>query len=178
MNRAGTTTHLASSGRMGAHYTACGQHVTHLHAGQAFRSKQRRIPLAIAEIGSSPDCRRCRAHFVKAAPDLLPKFDRLAHARDLAKRPGSHWRFQTEATLAIESRVGARATGRFDEVVVDDWLHAEMMDRRSCFVSVAGLSIWLRIGKNGAEISEIEISGDGKAAELIADALKRRNPNG
>jgi len=99
-------------------------------------------------------------------------FDRAAHARDLARHPGAKWRFQTEATFAIEDRGDTDAAGRFDEVAVDDWLHAEMMDRKSCFVSVAGLSIWLRIGKNGAEITEIEIRAEGDAGHRLADLLQ------
>lgn len=61
MNRAGTTTHLTSPGRMGEHYTACGQHRTHLHAGQAFRSKPRKVAIAVAAKGIQPTCQRCRA---------------------------------------------------------------------------------------------------------------------
>jgi hypothetical protein len=106
------------------------------------------------------------------SPNPKPALDRAARSRDLARHPGAKWRFQTEGTLAIEDRGETAAAGRFDEVVVDDWLHAEMMDRRSCFVSVAGLSIWIRIGKNGAEIYDMELP-DGDARHRVADLLQQ-----
>lgn len=36
----------------------------------------------------------------------LAKFDHVAHARKLAKRPGSHWRFQTGGSLEVHADLG------------------------------------------------------------------------
>lgn len=171
MNRAGFTTHLISPGRGGASFTACGQHITHLHAGHAFRSKPRAVPLLIAPNHEFPTCRRCAA---KHPMNTIPKFDHVAHARKLARRPGSSWRFQTGGSLEVHSDPGTlKIDQRFDEVVVDDWLHAEMMDTRSCFVTVGALALWLKLTPSGAEITHVEIRVEGDKAKQIADLLAR-----
>lgn len=41
----------------------------------------------------------------------------------------------------------------FDEVVVGDWLHAEMMDDDSVFVNVAGRAFWIDTSKPGGKIT-------------------------
>lgn len=91
----------------------------------------------------------------KVAP--LTKFDHAAHSRKLAKRPGSHWRFQTGGSFQIKPRGGDSVSERFDEVVVDDWLHAEMMDTRSVFITVAGLALWLHLTPKGAVVTHAEL---------------------
>jgi len=67
-------------------------------------------------------------------------------------------------------RVKSDERGHFDEVVVivgrktapgqarDGLiLHAEMMDERSCFLDVAGLCLWVHVGRDGvAEITWVE----------------------
>lgn len=60
-------------------------------------------------------------------------------------------------------RVQSDDRGRFDELVVamgklkTTVIHAEMMDTRSMFVDVAGVSIWVHVGRDGvARITEVE----------------------
>lgn len=176
MNRAGTTTHLRSG--IGSTSTACGQHITHLHPRHDFRRKERHTPLAIAKDGTAPDCTRCRAHYRQRSPVATPAgatpltpFDRAAHTRELARHPGASWRFQTGGSFAVESRGSTSTSERFDEVVVDDWLHVEMMDTRSAFVQVAGLCLWLKIGKDGAVITEVELRAEGTAGDELRRLL-------
>jgi hypothetical protein len=77
--------------------------------------------------------------------------------------PGHSWRVQSDER------------GRFDEVVVTAGrlprggmiFHAEMMDDRSCFVDVAGLAIWVYVGRDGvARISMVEDRRPGCEGEL------------
>lgn len=67
-------------------------------------------------------------------------------------------------------RVKSDERGRFDEIVVVVGnetakgrpesglvLHAEMMNDRSCFLDVAGLCLWVHVGRDGvARISMVE----------------------
>lgn len=102
----------------------------------------------------------------------LEPFDHAAHARKLGKRPGSSWRFQTGGSLEVHNDPGPlKISERFDEVVVDDWLHAEMMDTRSCFVRVGDLALWLKLGPGGAEITDFEIRAEGEKAKKLAAFL-------
>lgn len=56
-------------------------------------------------------------------------------------------------TSRLPWRVQSDDDGGFDEIVVGRgdtlMLHAEMMSDRSMFVDVAGLKIWVGIGKDG-----------------------------
>jgi hypothetical protein len=96
---------------------------------------------------------------------------RAARTRKLARTPGAHWRFQTGGSLEVKARGGTRFEDRFDEVVVDDWLHAEMMGARSVFVNVGGLALWLRLTKDGARVSGAEIRAEGDERKELVKAL-------
>lgn len=89
------------------------------------------------------------------------------------KTRGHRWRVQSDDR------------GRFDEIVVvvgkatkprsrgdGLFLHAEMMDNRSCFIDVAGLCFWVHTGKDGvARITGAEDrrEGLGHAVRIIGD---------
>jgi hypothetical protein len=101
------------------------------------------------------------------------------------KRRGHEWRVQSDDK------------GRFDELAVQVGrsyvppklidgkrnpkadarsgliLHAEMMDNRSCFVDVAGLCLWVHVGRDGvARISSAEDRRRGRRGfrcELLRD---------
>lgn len=166
MNRAGITTHAPDNILPRRDYTACGQHITKLYPGQPHRTKQRSVPLAIAKKGDSPSCRRCwvplstMQQFKGPFEDASDRGD-TSHQRELACHPGASWRFQTGGSFAIESRGSTGTSERFDQVVVDDWLHCEMMDARSCFVTIAGLAISLKLTKSGAVVTNIEVRTEG-----------------
>jgi hypothetical protein len=58
-------------------------------------------------------------------------------------------------------RVQSNDDGGFDEIVVGSGkgmiLHAEMMNDRSCFIDLAGLRIWVTVGRDGvARVTETE----------------------
>ncbi|HXG69966.1 MAG TPA: hypothetical protein VNJ04_05055 [Gemmatimonadaceae bacterium] len=59
---------------------------------------------------------------------------------------------------ALPWRVQSGQDGGFDELVVgmgmrpNCLIHAEMMDERSIFVTVAGLRIWAHVGRNGKAV--------------------------
>lgn len=149
-NRAGITTHVRAQGIQ----TACGQNINTSKHGNRLGLKIRSVPLALAPDGTTPTCQRCRA---KVSNSTRPEFNRQVHRIELARHPGASWRFQTGGSLAIESQGATSNSERFDEVVVDDWLHAEMMDARSCFVQVAGLAITLKLTKSGAVVTNVEV---------------------
>ena len=85
------------------------------------------------------------------------------------KRIGKHrWRVQSDDE------------GRFDEIAVVTGnepspgklggliLHAEMMDNRSCFIDVAGLCLWVHVGKDGnARITYAEDRRENREGELL-----------
>lgn len=37
-----------------------------------------------------------------------------------------------------------------DEVVIGDWLHIEAMDRKTYWMNVAGVTLWVGLGKDGS----------------------------
>ncbi len=172
------TTHIRAPGRMGETYAACGRHLTHLYADQLWRTKPRAQELKIAAASVAPNCSGCLRHFrtdppTAADPPPLKRFNHSANARKLARAPGSSWRFQTGGSIEVHSDPPpVPPAARFDEVV-DDWLHCEMMDKRSCFVRVAGLCLHLNLTRSGAVITEIEIRAEGDAARGIPELLRR-----
>ena len=88
------------------------------------------------------------------------------------KRRGHSWRVQDSGR------------GDFDEIVVvvgkeprprDDGrngliLHAEMLDARSCFVDVAGLCLWVHVGRDG--VARIRWTEDRRPDELRGTKVK------
>jgi|HubBroStandDraft_1064217.scaffolds.fasta_scaffold165777_3 hypothetical protein len=95
---------------------------------------------------------------------------------------------------SCEWRVQSDERGRFDEIVVHIGrrakppkrivrgkvvpnpqadsrsgliLHAEMMSDRSCFIDVAGLCLWVHVGRKGvAEITDIEDRRGGRGLPM------------
>jgi hypothetical protein len=74
------------------------------------------------------------------------------------KSRGHQWRVQSddrgrfdEIVVVIGKETAPRR--KFDGLV----LHAEMMDPRSCFLEVAGLCLWVHVGRDGiARITNTE----------------------
>lgn len=61
----------------------------------------------------------------------------------------------------ISWRVQSDPQGAFDEIVVGTGagliVHAEMLDKRTCFIDVAGLLLWVWIDDDGvAQITDCE----------------------
>lgn len=62
-------------------------------------------------------------------------------------RPGYRWR-----VLAHEDHGPSHAMqdqGRFDELVVDDWLHIEQMQNRVWWMQLGAYAVWIRLPKRG-----------------------------
>lgn len=82
-----------------------------------------------------------RAHDITSNPDAPAK--QAALAADLQQRRGADTPpYLGEPPIVLADTV-------FDEVAVDSWLHVEQMDTNRWWMSVAGLHINVRVGRNG-----------------------------
>jgi hypothetical protein len=50
----------------------------------------------------------------------------------------------------------AHDEGVFDELVVDDWLHIEQMDRREWWMRIGDARVFIRIAEDGKATTDIE----------------------
>lgn len=72
---------------------------------------------------------------------------------DDEKLPGRRWRVLAHAqaeTVELENR------GIFDELVVDNWLHLEQMDKREWCLRVGDARIWISIEDDAQPRVDIE----------------------
>lgn len=76
----------------------------------------------------------------------LEKQRRAARVR-AAKHPTKNWRVQGD-----KGEADTVPLGPFDEIAVGHWLHVEMMDRRSAFVSLGTRCFWLHLKSNGSVV--------------------------
>lgn len=74
----------------------------------------------------------------------------------MKKSKRSDWRVQ-----GVKTEADVKPLGAFDEIVVGDWLHVEMMDNGSAFVRLGSTCFWVNV-KRG--ITYIEQRDDGLAA--------------
>lgn len=76
---------------------------------------------------------------------------------DLPKnhRPGSHWRILAHELDGssygepIEDDHEHRGPSEFDELVVDEWLHLEQLDKRLWYMRLGPLLIHVTVGERG-----------------------------
>lgn len=81
--------------------------------------------------------------------------------------PGRRWRL-----LSVErgKPVELANRGTFDELVVDGWLHVEMMDSRQYWMNICGLDVNVSLRADG--LMDITITDD-ENARLILDSRGR-----
>jgi hypothetical protein len=75
------------------------------------------------------------------------KVCRIGNEAAPMKPNGHSWRFLAwvdDDELALDSRDHPGAV--FDELVVDDWLHVEQMDRELWWMRIGDLVVWVRSG--------------------------------
>lgn len=76
--------------------------------------------------------------------------------RQQGRAPGYRWRVQDCGEWS-RTKTARKYPERFDEIVVDGWLHVERMDTRSFYGTIAGLSLWWLVKQNGdVEITHVE----------------------
>jgi hypothetical protein len=54
----------------------------------------------------------------------------------------------------------------FDELVVDDWCHIEQMDSRKWWMNIGGVTVWVRVDKNGRPKC-VDVYGPGDYAPAV-----------
>jgi len=59
------------------------------------------------------------------------------------KGPGSKWRFLAHGPTRLH--LDDKGEYRFDELVVDDWLHIEQMSDREWWMRVGDARIWIQL---------------------------------
>lgn len=82
-------------------------------------------------------------------------------------RPGSRWRVLAWAKKG-ERRIEVEDKGVFDELVVDDWLHIEQMDKRRWWMNVGGVTLWITVNNDG-NADHVTVYGPGSYADAVYD---------
>ena len=76
--------------------------------------------------------------------------DYKAQLRREGKAPGSRYHIKDcGGGLVDASFTAGRASTRFDEVAVDSWLHVERLDNRSFYGTIAGITLWWTVERDG-----------------------------
>ena len=69
-----------------------------------------------------------------------------AWVRRCAENPGAEWRLEIERD---GQKVEVQDEGRFDELVVDHWLHVENLSERSWWLRIGDVRIEARVDSGG-----------------------------
>jgi hypothetical protein len=80
------------------------------------------------------------------------RYERWQDKRGRQKMPGAWWRARFEAKGEDGRNVYSTNYPQpcvFDELVIDDWLHLEQMDKRTWWMSVGDARIWIHVHKDG-----------------------------
>lgn len=76
--------------------------------------------------------------------------------RLLIQQPRQSVQFSSEHRGNIAGLVHTRVDGEFDELVVGDWLHIEMMSNSVCWMQVSNAILWVNHTKNGVTVALTE----------------------
>jgi hypothetical protein len=94
------------------------------------------------------------------------------------------WRLEADHTTtklpAVSLRKSRKDRTRVDEIVIDDWFHLEAMSTRSCWINIAGVTLWVAFRKDGSmksvtvyEAGEYDEPREGVRYETITTAPDR-----
>ena len=118
---------------------------------------------------------------MRGKKESLAAWNRRLAKRSAAMRraPGKSWRILAHGggrDVQIGTFAGAtdkaRAKGTvFDEVVIDDWLHLEQMDRRLWWLHIGDrdLIVWIRVPRKGP--IALEVSHSSRLGAALGDAI-------
>lgn len=67
------------------------------------------------------------------------------------RRPGLPWRVLAHRRDGTPVEMQSRDHGDpdFDELVVGQWIHLEQMSKRRWWMNVGGVTVWIRVTKDG-----------------------------